>query len=173
MRSSFLLPEKVAVVFHLAAFNLAWFLGLAIADVPAGVALVTWAVVSPLFLWAPLSSLARLAARRTEDEKCPQRTRAVVNYLRGQVDPSLRSILDCCARLDERSRHPEEHWRIVQEAATIHGEAIRLREALSRALRQGCDADAASTDLHPRTGRRAIAGYVRRASGVAKGASQA
>ena len=79
MRSSFLLPEKVAVVVHLAAFNLAWFLGLAIADVPAGVALVTWAVVSPLFLWAPLSSLARLAARRTEDEKCPQRTRLVIS----------------------------------------------------------------------------------------------
>lgn len=167
MRTS-LLPEKIATICHMAAFSLAWFLGLDIAGVDPELALLTWAAVAPAVLYPLLTRLMRAATRRTEEITCPQRTQAVLNYLRGQVEPSVRTILDCCGRLDARSREPQEQWRVVQEAATIHSEAIRLRDALCRSLPAGAGQSGDEGDVSaPRQDRRAIRGYVRRASGVA------
>ncbi|MFN2432041.1 MAG: hypothetical protein ABR599_04360 [Gemmatimonadota bacterium] len=174
MRSP-LFTEKATTACLMTALNLAWFLALDILGARPELSLLGWAGAAPILLYPLLGRVAGVAQRRTESSVCPQRTLGVLNFLRGQIDPSVRTILDCCGRLGARAREENGDWRTGQEAATIHAETVRLHEALARAV-QGTAQSLGAPVAHvgepdppaPRQDRRAVTGYVRRASSLAK-----
>lgn len=135
-------PEKISTSCVFTALLLAWFLTLDVLGIEHGVALLGAAGVAPLLLHPLLGRLVRATATRKEQEveaTAARRTHAMLVYLRGQVDPSVRTILDCCSRITERSRGAGGAG-FSSEAATVHYEANRLQDAVARAAQTATDA---------------------------------
>ncbi|MBA2564755.1 MAG: hypothetical protein H0V09_04950 [Gemmatimonadetes bacterium] len=170
--------EKIGTSCAMTAIMLAWFLGLDIAGVEPGMSLLGWAAVAPFVLYPLLTRVVNSVMRKLEGRQhsaVAGRSNALLNYLRGQTDTSLRTIMDSCDRIKAHAASSDADWRLAQEAATIHYEIMRLQEVISRAAQTAAEAagaDRPETDSDaqapgPRQDRRAITGYVRRASGLA------
>jgi hypothetical protein len=165
-----MVTEKLTTSCLLTALMLVWFMGLDMLGVDLGISLITWAVAAPLLLYPLLGRLTRAAAQQAAQElevAKSQKMAAVLNYLHGQMDQSVRSIMTSCSRLLAAARARDvDAAALGKEAASIHYEAIKLGDALSKmtpALGSAPDdsADPIGRPVGNREGRY-IDGYVRR-----------
>jgi hypothetical protein len=172
-----MVTEKLTTACLLTATMLGWFMSLDMLGVELGVSLVTWAVIAPLLLYPLLGRLTRNAASRARREMeiaNSQKMLALLNYLHGQMDQSVRTMVASCARLIESSRAKQlDAEAVSKEAATIHYEVIKLGDVLSRMNASAMAGsgegglDAFGRPVAPREGRRSISGYIRRAASSA------
>ena len=172
--------HKIGTSCLMTALMLAWFLALDIAGVEPGLSLLGWAGVAPFLLHPLLGRLVDAVTQKVSTDvewAAGRQSQAVLNYLRGEMDASIRTILDSCERLKVRLLASEVDWRVSQEAAAIHCEAIRLHETIAKTSHGSQDPagerDEFGRAVSPRQDRRAITGYVRRATGVANMQRQA
>jgi hypothetical protein len=139
-----LTAETIGTSCSITAISLAWFLALDIFGIDLGIALLGWLALSPILLYVLLRRLTAVVARRTETDlelTTSYRIHSALNYITGQAEPPLKTIIDCCDRLIDRCRAGDiDIGRVNQEADAIRYEVFHVRNALSRPSRGGAAA---------------------------------